>query len=452
VNENVPGVILGSPGHYPGSTLPIVNVSTGGVGVDTVYDPSEEFSLHAISAYRNDRGLYQTDTDRTSLSRSALRLVQRQQTFSQEFDFTGREFGALNWLGGLYYYWSDAGNPYFSSYSGDAVGSPTASFTDTVHTNSYAAFGELTYDVTSQLHLTAGGRYTWEKKALDFADTIRAAGLRTAQASDTWTSPTYRAVVRYDITSEFNVYGSASDGFKSGVFNAYALPAIPVQPEKIMAYEVGSKARVGGITLTAAAFDYDYRDIQVQGQTFFGSSWVVTLENAAHASIKGYELSANGDIAPNLSFDIGISALPTSRYSDFPLAQVFVPNGITGGATNVIPYDASGSRVIRSPKWQGNLRLMYSNTVFGGRLVASAAASYNSGFYWQPGNFTPEGAYAVVNARIGWTEPKGIVTYSLWGENLTNRLYSFNSTSGLVGLTDAFAPPRLIGLGVNVKF
>ncbi len=454
VAENTPGVQLGRPGQYPGSVVPIIDVTSGGVALDANWSLSDSLTVRSITAWRTAEGLFQTDTDRTSAATSSLRLVQTQDTFSQELNFSGPQEDRLSWIGGLFYYWSDAGNPYFRAFAGNApTGTIVGDFTDTVETTSYAAFGELTYDFSERLHGIFGARYTSETKEFNFRDIVRAAGLRTGQAEDTWESPTFRGVLQFDLAPDANIYVSASNGFKSGVYNSYALPAIPVSPEKIKAIEVGAKARVGGITLTAAAFRYDYSDIQVTAYTSLPSgAYVSTLNNAAAATVEGFEFTAKGSLTDKLSFDVGLSALPTANYDEYTTASVFIPNPTTGGATSVVPFDASGSRMLRAPEFQANARLTYEDTLFSGRFLATANLAYNDGFYWQAGNLTPESSYTTINARVSWTDPQDRLTYSLWVENLTDELYSLNSTNGAPGLSDAFAPPRLTGVGITARF
>lgn len=119
-------------------------------------------------------------------------------------------------------------------------------------TESYAGFGDLTWNATSQLHVTVGARYSSETKDYYFQQLIPA-GSAPRTDDHTWDSPTYRGVIRYDFAPDANVYASWSNGFKSGVYNAYSPLGIPVNPEKIDAIEIGAKARVAGITLTAAS-------------------------------------------------------------------------------------------------------------------------------------------------------------------------------------------------------
>ena len=129
---------------------------------------------------------------------------------------------------------------------------------------------------------------------------------------------------------------------------------------------------------------------------------------------------------------------------------MFVPQA--NGNASVTPYDASGSRSIRTPKFQGNARLGYDIEFARGTLDASLSYSHNSGFYFQPGDFSHQSAYDIVNARIAWTEPSERWTFSITGENLTNEHYSFYTTDSLAGTVDVLARPREVGFGVSARF
>lgn len=453
VNQTNPAYVAAGDYEYAGSTQPGSRTISYGASADATWTPGKYLTVRSITAYRAAEGTYQFDSDRSSVSVSSSLLQQRQYTISQELNLSGPSSDRLTWIAGLYYYHSIARNPFFQSYAGDVpTGTVIANFRTRVGTESYAGFGEATWNVSDRLHLTGGGRYNYETKAFTFNDIVRAAGLRSANASQSWSSATYRAVARFDLARNWNVYASASDGFKSGVYNAYALPAIPVQPEQIEALEIGTKGRIAGITLTAAAFRYLYNNIQVQGQTVNNGVFVVTLNNAAKAVIKGFEASASGDLGKNFSFDLGLSALPTANYREFNKAQVFIPNPATGGTTNTVPYDASGSRIIRSPKWQANARLVYHDMLANGKVLVSVNYAYNDGFFWQPGNFSPEGAYSVVNARASWTDPNGRLTYSIWVDNLTDAVYSVYTANNAVSINDTLAKPRQVGVGLALKF
>ncbi|GIX29642.1 MAG: TonB-dependent receptor [Porticoccaceae bacterium] len=449
--ENRPGVILPAPFEYAASTRPIFSVENWGISLTAEWQLPRLGELKSITAYREVDGLYQTDTDRTNLSVASLRLRQTQDTLSQEFILSGSADEALSWLAGLYYYDSDAAAPFFNSYSGDAPHGPLAfQFHSQVDTRSLAGFGELTYSPAERLHLTLGARYTDEQKDYRYRDFLGAA----ADEGEGWSSTTWRAVARYDLGEAANVYLSYSTGFKSGVYNAYGLPTTgPVDPEELEAWELGAKGQLGTLTFTAAAFRYDYSDIQVQGQSFLpDGTWVVSLTNAAEAEIEGYELTLAGPLTDSLSFHLGYAGLPKAEYDRFPTAQVFLFNPATGGTDVVVPYDASGSRIIRAPKHQGTASLVHETAAFGGTLRASLTYAYNDGFYWQPGNLTPEGSFQVLNARIAWSDESGRYTVALWGENLNDATYSLYTPTTAAGISDAYAQPREVGIGISARF
>ncbi|MFT4046658.1 MAG: TonB-dependent receptor [Solimonas sp.] len=458
-NNPYPGSVPNTPYHYAGSTQPIQDVRTYSASLDANWKISDEVSVRSISAYRDFDLVYQVDIDRTSEPLSALALEAKQHNFSQEFNVFGPGNKAVTWLVGAFYYNSTAGNPYFTSYIGDApTGTVYSNFKNDQSTEAYAGFADVTWNATARLHLTGGARYSSETKDYHYEDTVRAGGaaLRDVSADETWSSPTYRAVARFDITPDSNVYASWSNGFKSGVFNTFSPLPIPVKPEKIDAIEIGAKARLPlGMTVSAAAYDYRYDDLQVQAQTIVDNVPVLTLTNAANARIRGVELNLSGKVVGGLSFNVGGNWLPKADYADYRTAQVTVPVTDSAPITGmqVVPYDASGSRLVKAPKWTANLGLTYTAPLMSGVFVATANDAYNSGFNWQAGDLPPEqSAFNVVNARVSWTDPGSRYTFSVWSTNLTDEVYSTYSAPNPRGNTSTYSQPRQVGVGISAKF
>jgi iron complex outermembrane receptor protein len=446
-----PGSVAGTPLHYAGSSQPVATIKGHSVSVDQTYHFTSDISLRSISAYRKAYGYYQTDQDRTSAPHGSLELAQGQENVSQEFNLNGKT-GQFDWLAGAYYYHSLAYNPYFASTStnfpGGVIG---ANFSDKQQTNAAAVFVDATWNATDEFHLTGGVRYSKETKKYQNWDLTHTRAVPYVAAKATYDSPTWRLVGRYDLAKDANVYVSYSTGFKSGVFNSYGAVPVPVHPEKIGAFEVGAKARLHGVTFTAAAFDYRYNDIQVQANALFGSVFVVTLTNAAKAKVQGLEFTADGNLTDHLSFNAGVGYLPTAKYTDYKTAQVFVPT-TPGFAVSKTGYDASGSRMIRAPKYTANLRMTYTQEFMQGEFSGTVSDSYISAINWQAGNLTRTPGYNLINARLGWTDPKGRFTYSVWGTNLTDKLYSAYTTASTLGEGSTYQPRRQIGVGIAAKF
>jgi len=451
INENNQDYLSAAPFELAHSVVPIVDVDTWGASLHTAWNVSEKVELKSITAYREMEGLYQVDTDRSSVSVSSLVINQTQDTFSQELVVTGEYNTKLDWLAGVYYYSSVSEAPRFESYRGDVPFGPMVfSLKSKVDTSSYSGFGELNYKLAEKINFIFGLRYTDETKKFQYLDSFA----RSNDDRKSWDSTTFRIVARYDFSEFSNAYLSRSTGFKSGVYNAYSLsPTDPVDPEEIEAWELGAKANIAGVTLTAAIFVYDYTDLQVQAHSILADgSPVSSLKNAAEASIKGFELGISSHLTDSLSFNIGYSGLPEAKYNSFPAAQVSVFNPNTGGADSIAPFDATGSRLVKAPKHQLSSQLFYDASLLGGAIRASITYSYNDGFFWQPGDLIPEDSYAVFNARLAWTTPDEKYTFTVWGENLTDERYSIYTATTAPGVSDVYAKPLEFGVGVSARF
>lgn len=458
----IPGSIPNTPYTNAGSTEPYAKLKGWGTSLDMTWDAPNDITVRSITGFRHVDVHSQSDTDRTSLSRTSNQLAQRQDALSEELTISGPADRTVAWIVGAYYLNSKASNPYFRQVTGDSPGGVTASdFTNHMTSEAIAGFGEATLNLMDSLHLTGGLRYSSESKKFFYQSRVIASVPNTSvvtNAKKSWDSVTWRGVARYDVAENANIYFSASTGFKSGVYNAYSPLNIPVNPEKVTAFEVGAKARVGGINLAIAGFSYRYRDIQVSSYSFVNGALQLTLSNAAKAKMLGLEFTADGNLGGGFSFNAGLSWQPTSEYQDFTSAQVTVPlnpanyavpfDGIV--ARLVRPFDASGSRTVRTPEFTGNLRLSYETELMGGEFEGNVNASYTSAFNWQPGNYSREDAYALVNFRLGWT--KNNVTYSVFGNNIFAHEYLTDLVPNNAGDSLKFAPKQEFGVGLRYKF
>jgi iron complex outermembrane receptor protein len=481
INHNVnpfPGTatVPSGIGTYAGSTQPKADLKGWGTTLHANWEPGiAGVTVKSITGYRKVQVHSQSDTDRSSYSSpvpvspfpaaSWNAINQYEKAFSEELNVSSASDQQLTWIAGAYYFDGDAGNPYFRQGTGDAVGlsgtgTITSNFTSQVKTRAIAGFGEATYNVTDALHATAGVRYSSERKRFHWQNLVNLAAAPT-DAHQTWDSWTYRGVVRYDFAKDANVYASISNGFKSGVYNAYSPLNAPVNPEKVTAYEVGAKARVGRFLFTAAGYAYDYKNIQLNAYVTINGTLLITLQNAATAKMRGLEFTAEGDLGNGFSVNAGIGWEPTRKYSRFTGAQVVVPLSaaelaVAAPGINkkvVANYDASGSKVVRVPEVTANLRLNYDTDIYQGHLKATVNGSYESSFYWQAGNYSKEGGHTVINSRIGWTTPNGKITYSVFGNNLSDAKYFTDFVANTRGDDSVKTPPgREVGVGVALDF
>lgn len=462
---NIPGAVPNRPYENAGSTDPKADLRGAGVSLDVNWNPSDAIAVRSLTGYRHVEVQSQSDTDRTSIGTGTTgsgsnQISQYQNSFSEELTVSSAGERTIDWIVGGYFYDSKAANPYFRTYSGDARkgGTIVANFTNRMHSQVLAGFGEVTANF-GDFHLTGGARYNSEKKTFRWRNLVNLAAPQVDRERR-WNSATWRAVVRYDLGPDANVYGSASTGFKSGVYNAYSSLGIPVNPEKITAFEVGAKARISGINLALAGYAYKYKDIQVSSYTQVGNppTLQLTLSNAARAKMRGMEFTADGRLGGGFSFAAGLSWEPTAKYEAFTAAQVTVPltpAELAVAAPGIIqktlvPFDVSGSRTVRTPEVTGNLRLSYEGEVAGGDLNASVNTAYTGSFYWQPGNLSKEDAYTIVNFRVSWT--KDGVTYSVFGNNITDAGYRTDYVPNARGDSVKFVQREEFGVGIGYKF
>ena len=191
--------------------------------------------------------------------------------------------------------------------------------------NSYAAFGEVYYNITNDLKLTGGLRWTEDRKHfLDIPSELTTQGYGyfiTDAVNQQWDELTGRAGVNWtpklDFTDQTLIYGSYARGYKAGGANppgavfssppvagaaSIAEPDHPLtfKPEFINAFELGSKNTLldGALTLNGDIFYYDYKDYQI--------SEIVdrtSINLNFNATVKGAELETTWEPMPGLRFN-----------------------------------------------------------------------------------------------------------------------------------------------------
>jgi iron complex outermembrane receptor protein len=343
---------------------------------------------------------------------------------------------------------------------------PPISLSDNIWTidtsMAYAGFGELTYDLTDQLSLTGGIRYSSEKKAAYFGNTL-AFTLNTITpepalpllGQHTWTAATPRGSLLYKVTDHTNLYFTYSQGFQSGAFNTVAAQSTPVAPEEIKSYEAGIKSMVtDDVTVDAAFFYYDYTDLQVA--TIYNlpnGTYTQVITNAANAKIYGSELNANWRVTPEFSWTLGGTYLH-ARYADFTTASVDVPiyvNGLPTGNTNS-KTNASGNTMIGSPTITVDLTPRYTKVTNVGTFDFSSTLYYSTKVYYDVGDRIVQPSYVNVNATL-MLQPVGSKwQFGLFGKNLTNKLTIVATTIDSTGDSVEYSAPRTYGVRARYSF
>ncbi|HEY4125543.1 MAG TPA: TonB-dependent receptor, partial [Rhizomicrobium sp.] len=188
--------------------------------------------------------------------------------------------------------------------------------------NSYAGFGEAYYNVTPDLKLIGGLRWTDDQKHFPMIPSmllVRDWGSYVQQVVDqSWSEFTGRAAVNWSpklaFTDQTLLYGSFAHGYKAGGANppgavllqhgnadiTQPIHPLTFAPEFINAFELGTKNTLldGALTLNGDLFYYDYRGYQIS-QIIDRTSVNINVD----AKVKGAELEATYEPIPGLRFN-----------------------------------------------------------------------------------------------------------------------------------------------------
>jgi iron complex outermembrane receptor protein len=401
-------------------------------------------NLTSYTQYRKDRVYQGLDYDATSAPINFSFWTVRDKTFTQELNLTSSGSVPLQWtLGGFYLNYKDAYDYNTFAY---AINAPADVFETRNKTQSWAGFAEATYNVVDNLYLTGGIRYTEDKP--EVAYNLQALGF-TGAGEAKFHNTSVRAVARYELTPRSSIYGSYSQGYRSGGLPGSAFSTVPVEPETIDAFEVGYKNAQGPLRLNLAAFYYNYKDIQVTTYAAGGQSLTV---NAAKARIYGLD----GDLTYNLSDALSVTlagAYTHAEYKDFPNA-VATNIDISNPATylTTFPLDVSGFSVERTPKFAGSFGANYTVPLAGGELKLNGNVFYTGSYYFDPAHQLRQPSYTLVNLKATWTDPSDHFDLSVFGKNVTNEKYFVANFLDPYSARARYGEPAMFGGSVTYRY
>lgn len=403
------------------------------------------------------------DFDGTPFDASSNDVYQQRQAFTQAIDASLTPWDGFDFLIGAFYYDDDSTlSPqlaYSRNTTTNALGAPSVQ-TGQLDTQAYAVYADGTWALTDRLTVTAGLRYSSEDKHVAREnpigrDLIAAAGL---PPETTWDGVTARLVARYNLGERSNVYASFSQGFKSGTYATSGTSSV-VDQETIDAYEIGYKLG-GPIRFEAAAFRYNYRDLQTGATIFVNGLSGQVLFNVPEATVDGAEFNFAASPIEGLDLRIG-AAYTKARYGDFPNATGTGLNTTTGFNISGQIQDWTGLRLLRSPDWTATAAADYRFDLFGGTAFLTANANYTSEYTPSTDSVFPLGstnlrylqpAYTMVSASASWTDPTDRWTVGIFAENLTNKRYKIVANGSAFGDYDIYNEPRTVGVRLSFRY
>jgi iron complex outermembrane receptor protein len=327
-------------------------------------------------------------------------------------------------------------------------------------TEAYAFFGQLGYDFTEKLNVTAGLRRGHEGLSGSagtyfgtIAGAIIPAPAMVYREAD-FDATTGSVNVSYKVTPDIVTYASFAKGNSPGGFNsgAFAAAQYNYAPQRVNAFEVGVKSQLlnNRLQLNAALFDNKYSDLHLTQNAFVSGALVSRITNAGKADGRGLDMDATAVLSKEwrvgLQYTYANSKI--TRYDILPAPALQV--------------DFTGVPLVRSPKHSANASVTYRSMIGGGRLSLTAeesfSSSYTNDYQGVPATATTPQMLALyrtpwyATTGVNGSFSKGDWVVSGYVRNVFNRQY----IASVLGFDAVSYPQELPGeprtFGVSLKY
>ncbi|CAN7627801.1 TonB-dependent receptor [Phenylobacterium sp. LjRoot219] len=321
-----------------------------------------------------------------------------------------------------------------------------------VNIRSVSAFGQAMWDITPELELAAGARWTNEKRTHVEINRNPANGpigpLNRIDPKIESDNVSPEVSLTYRPTDELTLFTSYKEGFKSGSFNTIqfvpATTRASFDDERVRGWEAGLKSRLFDrrLQLNVAGYNYKYSDLQV-GANERNPDGTIALRTLNAASAKVYGVDFDATYSPPQVQGLTLSAAVNwnrSRYETFNNAPCGGGQTIAEGCNQLFnpatqrfsAQDLSGQELVRAPEWMGFVGVDYERPLSGGLTLALGAnASYTSEYSTAlinaPGFY--QDAYGKLNANIALRGREDAWEVALIGNNLTNEIVAAGCTN-----------------------
>ena len=330
-----------------------------------------------------------------------------------------------------------------------------APFESTNTTQTWAAFGQASQQITDQLVLTAGARA--EYRDVDYRDS---AGVDTIFSDRYWTG---NASIEWTVNDRNALYITLSRGVRAGGFNATLSSTllsfsdeINIDPytdnnrfgeEAVVNTELGWRAsRLNGDLRTVlTVFNMARSNQQVKSSLVIpradgSTSFTDFTDNAASGTNQGLEGRLDWNVSQDLTINAGVGLLDAAfdRY------------------INVDGTDLSGRDQPQAPSWQYRLGATLALTP---ALNASLEVTGRDSFFLSDRHNVKSPTAELINVALAWTD--GPWSLTVWGRNMTDEL-TITRGFGTFGNDPRkeyalepyyqFGEPRTVGATVGYRF
>ena len=422
-----------------GSTLEAYNdTQSFGAAITLNWDVTDNLSVKSASTYRELDVESQYDFDATEATLFENHEVVRDiEIWSQELQLNGVSFNSrLNWVAGFFYYHEES---YDSRFQGavfnPGIPVPGASISSGRYTlphelESYAAYGQGTFDLTDRLSFTGGIRWTRDEKDITITETNflgRSVQYRgddpngnsgdlVESNSHSWSAISGRASLELQVTDDIFLYAAYARGFRSGGINDRVRNNLPLNDygltpfdeETIDLYELGFRGDLMDqrMRLNMTVFYQDFKDLQF-ARSIQGTNRTV-VQSAAGAEAYGLESEIIWAIADNFQLD-GSLGLMHTEITD-------VEEGVTL---------TKGDKLGTAPNFKYNIGAEYSQDLGNGMVDTRLDYGWTGGFIGNPStlNRINVESYGLLSATVKYTTASERWSIAAYGSNLTDKDY-----------------------------
>ena len=426
--ENAGSILTGDRFIQEGGDPGVGNIQSSGVSAEFNVELSDSLAFKAIAATRSTETLSVDDAD------GSTRFNLRQSESTSDLEYASQEFQLISsqerfdWVAGLYFFQEEASQ--ISMDTGQtAFGEPgnVDISDDNSDVNTTRAFFQGTWALTDRLNLTAGVGWTGDEKMFTVGSFSPSEAFDVDQ---TWDGIQPKLALDYAVSTTVMVYGSLSQGWRSGGFNTLDLDpddtdlcqaiadlegvalmdpdnaCVEVnfgnrayQEEALDSFEIGARMELldRRLRLNVTYFDSDYHNIQVTNVDI-GRPYTVS---AGESTISGLEVEGLLQATENLQiqYSLGLQNAPRGDDDDREV-------------------------LTNTPQQSGSLGLNYGrDTNAGARLTGHISYGWQGETLGAGLVQRSRDAYGVVRARLTYLFPGERWEASLFCTNCTDQVY-----------------------------
>jgi len=337
----------------------------------------------------------------------------------------------------------------------------------------WAVFAAVDYDLTSDLTLNAGIRYSYEEKEAKIASLNRnqtvypstntcnlvspRAGERTCATDfvddDNWEDVSPKLGLTYELSENARVYGHWTQSFRSGGYNLRNTSPRPqdypgpFDEEKATNYEIGFKSDSGRGRFNAAVFYNQVEDMQRELNFTVGTSLVQVVRNTADADLFGVELDGVYALTDNFMLNMQVGWLDAEYTS-------ITPEGLANGINESLELP-------RAPEWTYSIGLNHDLPLAEWGYISSwVSYAYRDDSAYTDNNLGYLLDQEIVDIGIDFHTNDEKLVFGIYGKNLLDdvkhggdtQLPTYISAAPLIPLGGTFAPlskGRIYGVQVT---